>query len=164
MTPDYCPFELTVIVDGIDITFDSDTQEITIPTILDLTPSNPNKDDDDDDTTEHTYPVTIKIIVTADDGSETPDEVIIPVVVKNPCVDSDFVTIEVAVFDDLEYTIGLVAETYDPHTVFLVKTKPITHSLCGVLVYEPRYNRQELDDSVLTYAEDTRKFTVNSDE
>ena len=56
MTPDYCPFELTVIVDGIDITFDSDTQEITIPTILDLTPSNP---DDIDDQTEQTYPITI---------------------------------------------------------------------------------------------------------
>jgi hypothetical protein len=54
--------------------------------------------------------------------------------------------------------------TYDPHAVFTVKTVPTTHTLCGDLVYEPRYNGQALDGVVLTYASDTRKFTVNSED
>ena len=104
-----------------------------------------------------------KITVMADDESETTQTVRIEVIVKNPCVLPEFVTIEVAVFDDLEYTIGPNAVTYDEHAVFLVKTVPITHSLCGVLVYEPRYNGQALNIEVLTYASDTRKFTVSTD-
>jgi hypothetical protein len=66
VTPDFCPYEITVNVDGIDVLFDSETQEITIPEILnDLTPSDPNNDG----STEHEYPVNVVIVVTADDGS-----------------------------------------------------------------------------------------------
>ena len=54
VTPDFCPFEITATVNGIDITFDTDTQEITIPAILDdLTPSNPK----DDGSRQYDYPV-----------------------------------------------------------------------------------------------------------
>ena len=139
VTPDFCPYEITVNVDGIDVTIDQDKQEITIPQILDeLTPSDP----DEDGSTEHEYPVEVVIVVTADDGSETTDDVTIPVIVKNPCLIAKYVSIEVAVFDDLEYSIqlGPVPQTYNPHAVFIVTTYPVTHNLCGTLVYEPRYN------------------------
>jgi hypothetical protein len=70
VTPDFCPYELTLVVDGINVIFDSETQEITITEILDdLSPSNPN----DDDSTEHSYSVTVVIVVTADDGSTNSD-------------------------------------------------------------------------------------------
>ena len=126
-----------------------------------MTPSNPN----DNGSTQHTYDVDITIVVTADDGSTTTDGTTIPVVVKNPCVDPQYVTIEVAVFEDLDYSIltGPVPVTYDPHPVFLVKTNPVSHNLCGALVYEPRYNGQALTGQVLTYVEATRKFTVSTE-
>ena len=45
VTPDFCPYELTVNVDGIDVVFDEENQEITIPSIPDdLSPSDPNND------------------------------------------------------------------------------------------------------------------------
>ena len=45
VTPDFCPYEITVNVDGIDIVFDPEDQEITVPEIPDdLTPSNPDDD------------------------------------------------------------------------------------------------------------------------
>ena len=53
--------------------------------------------------------------------------------------------------------------TYNPHAVFIVRTYPQVHNLCGSLVYEPRYNGQPLNGQVLTYAEATRKFTVSTD-
>jgi hypothetical protein len=144
VTPDFCPYEITFTVgeDGDEIViFDPDTQEITIPEIPDdLTPSNP----DNDDSTDHTYPITIEIVVKDDEDNETKEDVVIPVIIQNPCVNPDFVTIEVAVFSDLEYDIGNDAMTYDSHAVFLVKTVPTTHTLCGTLVYEPRYNGQPL--------------------
>ena len=163
VTPDFCPFEITVNVNGIDVTFDPDTQEIVVEQITDdLTPSNPN----DDGSTEHTYDIETTIEVTAEDGSTTTDSTTMPVVVKNPCVDPKYVTIEVAVFDDLDYNIqvGPVPVTYNPHAVFLVKTKPVDHNLCGSLVYEPRYNGQALTGQVLTYVSATRKFTVSTDD
>ena len=65
MTPDFCPFEITATVNGIEITFDTDTQELIVNEITDdLTPSNPNNDD----SIEHEYPVITNIVVTADDG------------------------------------------------------------------------------------------------
>jgi hypothetical protein len=163
VTPDFCPYEITVNVDGIDVLFDSETQEITIPEIPDdLTPSDPNNDG----STEHEYPVNVVIVVTADDGSETQDDVTIPVIVKNPCVMPQYVWIEPAVFNDLDYSIlpGPVPVTYNPHAVFIVKTYPQDHSLCGSLVYEPRYNGQPLTGQVLSYTEATRKFTVSTDD
>ena len=46
-----------------------------------------------------------------------------------------------------------------------MNTTPINHSLCGVLIYEPRYGDEELSDSVpLTYDSDSRKFTIESNE
>jgi hypothetical protein len=161
VTPDFCQFEITATHNDDIINFDPVTQEIVIPAITDrLTPSNPNNDGSN----LHEYPVVTTIIVTEADGTTKTETVTTTVVIKNPCLDSDYVTIEVALFDDLEYTVGTNPVTYNPHAVFLVKTVPIIHSLCGVLVYEPRYNGQALTNEVLTYATGTRKFTVSTDD
>ena len=68
----------------------------------------------------------IEIDVTTADGSKKSDEVIISVIIKNPCFDPDYVSIEAGLFADLAYNI--VSEggptTYDPHTAFVVKTSP----------------------------------------
>ena len=97
------------------------------------------------------------------EGNTTKEGTEIPVIIKNPCVDPDFVTIEAAVFSDLDYTIGNDAMTYDSHEAFRVKTRT-RYNLCGPLVYEPRYNGKPLTGQVLTYASDTRKFSVNSND
>lgn len=78
------------------------------------------------------------------DGTQTTQSVTTTVIIKNPCLDPDYVTIEVATFADLEYTVGSGAVTYNAHPVFLVKTEPINHLLCGILQYEPRYNGESL--------------------
>jgi hypothetical protein len=57
----------------------------------------------------------VVIVVTADDGSETNDDVTIPVVVKNPCIDPEYVSIELPdTLADLQYIIDSGEVTYDP--------------------------------------------------
>ena len=111
VTPDFCPFEITVNVNGIDVTFDPDTQEIVVELILDdLTPSNPN----DDGSTEHTYDIETTIEVTAEDGSTTTDGTTIPVVVRNPCIDPNYITLELPEsLADLAYVINSGERTYE---------------------------------------------------
>ena len=106
-----------------------------------MTPSNPNNDG----STQHEYPVVTTITVTDSDGTKKTETVTTIVVVKNPCLDSEYVSIEVATFEDLSYAVNSGAKTYDSHSIFLVKTEPIPHTLCGNLVYEPRYNGQALN-------------------
>jgi len=124
VTPDFCPYEITATYNEDVIDFNSDEQKITIPTITDtLTPSNPL----DDGRSNHEYPVITRITVTQADGTQTTESVTTTVIVKNPCLDPDYVTIKVAVFENLDYTVGTGAVTYDAHPVFTVETKPITH-------------------------------------
>ena len=137
VTPAFCPSEITATYDESVIDFDPDTQKITIPSITDtLTPSNPNNDG----SLIHRYPVVTTITVTEADGTMKTKTVTTTVIIKNPCLDPEHVTIEAAKFDDLDYTVDSGAKTYGAHAIFLVKTEPITHNLCGNLVYEPRYN------------------------
>jgi hypothetical protein len=159
VTPAFCPSEITATYDENIVDFDPETQKITIPSITDtLTPSNPNNDG----STQHEYPVVTTITVTDSDGTKKTESVTTIVVVKNPCLDSEHVSIEVATFDNLEYSVNSGAETYGSHAIFLVKTWPIPHTLCGNLVYEPRYNGEALSGQVLSYVAATRKFTVET--
>lgn len=164
MTPDFCPFEITVNVDGIEIVFDPENQEITIPKIPDdLTPSNP----DDDGSTEHEYPVEVVIVVTADDGSETTDDVTIPVVVKNPCADPQYVSIVLpASLASLQYTIGSGAVPYEPiatgDAAIFVKTEPTQHNLCGDIKFTTLFDFTVNDGSVMVFDETNLEFTADS--
>jgi hypothetical protein len=124
----------------------------------DLTPSNP----DDDGSTEHEYPVTVTTTVTDSDENTSTDSVEITVVVQNPCVNSAFVKILPPAFEDIHYDISTNPESYT-HARFTIKTTPVSHLLCGNLVYEPRYNNLALTGNPpVTYATSTRKFTVES--
>jgi hypothetical protein len=166
VTPDFCPYEITFTVgeDGDEIViFDPDTQEIIIPEIPDdLTPSNPN----DDDSTDHTYPVTIEIVVKDDEDNETSDDVVIPVIIQNPCIDPEYVSIELpASLADLQYMIDSGAVTYDAIAVgddaIFVKTNPV-HSLCGNIKITILYENTPNDESVLTFDETNLEFTAES--
>ena len=164
VTPDFCPFEITVNVNGIDVTFDPDTQEIVVEQITDdLTPSNPN----DDGSTEHTYDIETTIEVTAEDGSTTTDGTTIPVVVKNPCVDSDYISLELpASLADLTYTINSGSESYDPiatgEDAKFVKTVPSEHTLCGNVRYTILADKVVNDGIVIVFDENTLEFTASN--
>jgi len=56
-------------------------------------------------------------------------------IIKNPCIDTDYVYIEPVNLLDLEYDIGTGPNSYVPHNSFVIKTAPITHTLCGEIAY-----------------------------
>ena len=61
---------------------------------------------------------------------------------KNPCLDTDFVTIDALSpnLDDVSYNVGDGPLVITPaHSDFTVTTSPITHDLCGDLVVTPQY-------------------------
>ena len=115
VSPMFCAYEITATYDTNVINFNSETQTIEIPSITDtLTPSNPNNDG----SLLHEYPVTTTIIVTNADGSQSTESVTTTVIIKNPCLDTSYVTIEAASLADLEYSVGSGAQTYAPHPAF----------------------------------------------
>jgi len=161
VSPVFCTYEITATYDSNVIDFNTGTQSIVIPSITDtLTPSNPNNDG----SLQHEYPVVTTIIVTNADGTQTTQSVTTNIIIQNPCLNANYVSIQAATLADLEYTVGSGAQTYAPHSAFQVVTVPITHTLCGNLVYQPLYNGQPLDGNVLSYNEPSREFTVSTDD
>ena len=69
---------------------------------------------------------------------------------KNPCIDSDYVTISNPALINQVYELY----EFDPtgfqftHHVFEIKTKPIVHTLCGTVSYESTYDGDSLKDVV----------------
>ena len=67
---------------------------------------------------------------------------------KNPCIDPNYVTIEKAVLLNQVYELY----EYDPigyqftHDPFTVVTKPISHTLCGDLVYTSTFMSQAINE------------------
>ena len=96
--------------------------------------------------------------------------------IKNPCIDPGFVTIDKAVLLDKIYELY----EHDPlglqflHDPFTIKTKPIAHSLCGILSYKSKFMTESIDNSVnvlddpttdpVGYDQAQRKHTVYSED
>lgn len=55
---------------------------------------------------EKTYPVTIKQTVTDYDGNKSTEEVVYNVIIKNPCINQDYVKIVKTPLSQEEYKIG----------------------------------------------------------
>ena len=84
---------------------------------------------------------------------------------KNPCVDSAFVTVVGADLDGLSYTLGKPATSFAAHAEFTIQTLPNSHELCGEIEYRGRFadvSVQETGESPLSYDATTRVFTAES--
>ena len=86
-------------------------------------------------------------------------------VIKNPCIDQAYVTIEPPTFAKKTYIIDSDAFTFDPEDEFTVETTPVIgHTLCGDLKFVAKFDNQVVDDDPLAYNELTKEFTaVSSD-
>ena len=81
------------------------------------------------------------ITYTAGGCSET---ITIPLIIKNPCKDPDFVKIIAPRLDTLEYTINSGEKDFVPHDPFTLMTSPIDHLLCGRIMYEACYEDEPI--------------------
>ena len=87
---------------------------------------------------------------------------------KNPCIDSNYVTISTAVL------LNQVYELYenDPigfqftHDPFTVVTTPIAHSLCGSLSYTSTFMAATIDSTStpVSYTQVSRTYSVYSED
>ena len=83
------------------------------------------------------------ITITGEVGNTIPitDTATFTLTLKNPCIDSNFVTIEPAVLLNKQYEL----HEHDPdglqfiHDPFVVKTLPNPHFLCGDLTYSSTF-------------------------
>ena len=92
-----------------------------------------------------------------------------PVTVKNPCIDDNYVYIQQAASSlaTKDYVIDSPAETWDPHPSndWTIMTQPATHTLCGDILLTPLYEGAGLSapGTPITYSTSTGDFTVESD-
>lgn len=96
--------------------------------------------------------------------SEAPE---IFLTIKNPCVDTNFVTIPALdpAITDQNYIVFDDAATFQ-HAAFTVATTPITHTLCGDVTLTVQFDGVNIGagEDVVSYDEATRTFTVDSDD
>ena len=98
-------------------------------------------------------------------GAEKTDTTSINIEIKDPCIDTNFVTITNAPLPMLEYIVFAPAETFAPHPEFTVSTSPYPHTLCGGIVYKGQYMGADLAaNGPLTYDPATREFTADSED
>jgi hypothetical protein len=76
--------------------------------------------------TEIQYDILISYVTKDVNGNDrTTTDVILPIIIKNPCIDPEYVEIEPPSLDALSYTIGSGEQLYTPHADFTVVTRPV---------------------------------------
>ena len=91
-------------------------------------------------------------------------------VIKNPCIDTDYVNIESPGLEELSYIIYDPESLIEQHGEFFVVTTPEqieNFDLCGPIVYEGRYEGvavPETGGDPLSYVPSTRTFTIDTDD
>ena len=117
-----------------------------------------------------TYTLSVTYNVLAYDGSvATSETVSFDLKIKNPCLDSEFVTIVTADVPDTDYRITDPAKTTPPFPAFTYTTQPGTHQLCGTFTYtvtdsdgNPVPTTPGADP--ITFNSGDRTFTLDSDD
>ena len=89
-----------------------------------------------------TYQVTLKFTTTDYLSIETETTVVYDIVIKNPCINQDYIKIVAVSLPAETYTIGTDEDQFDeltpsPFTVTVVL--PATSNLCGALTFVPSY-------------------------
>ena len=87
---------------------------------------------------------------------------------KNPCIDSSYVTIQtVALVDQVYDLYDFVPDGFSwTHDPFTLNTTPITHSLCGDFTYEATFMGSAITaaSTPVKYDTLTRTFTIYSED
>ena len=91
-------------------------------------------------------------------------------VIKNPCIDTDYVNIESPGLDELTYIIYNPDILIEQHGEFFVVTTPVqieNFDLCGPIVYEGRFKDvavPETGGDPLSYVPSNRTFIIDTDD
>ena len=106
-----------------------------------------------------------RVEVTGTAGTLTPSTIqaSFDVEIKNPCIDTDYVTIETVDMVDKAY------DLYDPQIIwsqgnFVVKTVPIGHTLCGGLTYKANFMDAVIDDTSTPMTYDSGNYLFYSED
>ena len=167
VTPDYCVTTMTLTTDDTDsnldgkLALDDSAQTITLAQFYDdLVLSG---------ATEITHTVTVTYEVFSDHEADSVITVTdtFPITIKNPCIDTNFVTIVTPTgpLTDETYVIDSAAETWSPYSVgaWSVATSPVTHTLCGGLTITPQYESADLTGAEpISHNSANDEFTVVS--
>ena len=112
--------------------------------------------------------ITTTYTTTDYNGNTSTSTVTHTVIIKNPCVNPEFVTIVAPEnFDPQDYIIDSGSKSLDAHGVFTVETTPlIGHSLCGEITLTPKYDGALLPSSdpltQVGYSSADRQFVIIS--
>ena len=84
---------------------------------------------------------------------------------KNPCIDSDYVTIQTNLLAAKNYALHETTLAWT-HDAFVINTAPITHTLCGELSYEATFmnNPIDLDTNPMSYDSASRTYTFYTED
>lgn len=104
----------------------------------------------------------ITVIGTAGNVDVKTGEATFDLTIKNPCIDSTYVSISSSPLEIIYYNVGEGAKSFEAHSPFTIVTVPNTHSLCGDISYEGMFNGAAFDGGPLAYNADTRVFTAES--
>ena len=169
--PPWCPISYSQVISPraarATISFDADpaVRQFTFFYKDDLSLSGP---------TSITYEVTIT--GTAGNVNSKTAEATFKLIIKNPCIDPAFVKIEKAILLNKIYELY----EHDPlglqfvHDTFTIETEPISHILCGSLVYDSTFMTAKIDGSIdvlddpnsnpVSYDQASRQHTIYSED
>ena len=117
---------------------------------------------------ETTYEACTTITTKNFDETETTSEVCHDVVIKNPCINTAYVTIDLpATLPGGEYVVESGPMPFDAIAADqqeLVNALPTDHDLCGAIVCVDKYMGNANDESVVTWNQDILTWTVSTDD
>lgn len=165
VTPSYCGLVVTATIEaplGEKLSFASADQTFSLPQFYDSLhlAGHPT-------TTERSYEITVTYetfspwkSAPTSTGSNTFDWLI-----KNPCVDPNYVQILPTNITDQNYIVFDEPKTFY-HSDFVVQTTPVSHSLCGALTVNALYEGGPIDedDMPLAYTSGSNEFVIDSDD
>ena len=91
----------------------------------------------------------------------------LPLTIKNPCVDPNFVSITPVSLKDQIYELTTMAPGFEwIHDAFEVTTVPTTHTFCGDINYSATFMGNVVDSttSPLSYDSATRTFSIYTED
>ena len=163
--PSWCPFELDLKKPGepkIDsnLNLDKQTQDVTLDPILnDLGPAGAD---------QTSYDACTTITTQNFDGTPNEQEVCHEIIVKNPCINPDYVTISLPKpLPGGEYVVETGPLSFAPVAADqqdLVNALPVDHDLCGAITCVDLYQGSPNDDSVISWNQGTLVWTVDTND
>ena len=86
------------------------------------------------------------------------------VVIKNPCINQSLVTIGSTTRSAESYLVGTGPYEWNSGSAYTIDTLPITHSLCGPLLYTASYDSTNIDSltGTVSMSRSDQDFTIET--